>query len=78
VRLQAFLDQLGQGPVSQAQGRIQQLVNTRKAELVENSLGDLQRWQTTLRSLANHLEDLEARAGAAARQDLELPETDPA
>jgi hypothetical protein len=77
MRLQAFLDQLGQGPVSQAQRRIEQLVNTRKAELVENSLGDLQRWQTTLRALANHLEDLEARAGVAARRDIELPGNDP-
>jgi hypothetical protein len=76
MRLQTFLDQVGQGPVSQAQRHIEQLVDTRKAELVESSLGDLQRWQTTLRALANHLEDLEARAAALARHDLELPDDD--
>lgn len=44
MRLQTFLDQLGQGPVSEAQGRVEQLVDTRKAELVDNALGDLRGW----------------------------------
>lgn len=32
------------------------------AALVEHAVGDLQTWQTQLRALANHLEDLEARS----------------
>jgi len=31
-----------------------------RAQLVRHALGDLQQWQTQLRALANHLEDLEA------------------
>jgi hypothetical protein len=66
LRLQAFLDQLGPNPLSDAQGHITDLVEARKAALVRHALGDLQQWQTQLRALANHLEDLEHRAGADA------------
>ena len=38
------------------------MVEQRKAALVKHALGDLQLWQTQLRALANHIEDLEARA----------------
>jgi hypothetical protein len=62
VRLDAFLDQLGPNPLSEAQRRIVDAVNARKAALIEHAVGDLQTWQSQLRALANHLEDLEARS----------------
>ena len=62
LRLQAFFDELGSNPLSDAQQRIADLVESRKAQIVRHALGDLQRWQTQLRALANHLEDLEARS----------------
>jgi hypothetical protein len=64
LRLQAFLDELGPNPLSDAQAHVAELVEARKAALVRHALGDLQQWQTQLRALANHLEDLEHRAGA--------------
>ena len=62
LRLQAFLDELGPNPLSDAQQRIADAVEARKAALVRHALGDLQQWQTQLRALANHLEDLEQRS----------------
>lgn len=62
MRLDAFFQQLGINPLSDAQQRVVDAVNTRKAALVEHAVGDLQTWQTQLRALANHLEDLEARS----------------
>jgi hypothetical protein len=62
LRLDAFLDQLGSGPVTSAQERIRGLVNQRVEGLVRDSFRDLGRWQTQLRALANQLEDLETRA----------------
>jgi hypothetical protein len=62
LRIQAFLDHLGaDGPLSDAQRRIVAMVNARKAQLERHALRDLQQWQTELRALANHLEDLEQR-----------------
>jgi len=66
LRFQAFLDELGPNPLSDAQSRVVESVEAQKAQLVRHALGDLDRWQTQLRALANHLEDLQARA---ARQD---------
>jgi hypothetical protein len=60
LRLQAFLEELGPNPLTDAQRRVTDAVETRKAQLVRHALGDLQQWQTQLRALANHLEDLEA------------------
>ena len=71
MRLQAFLQELGQNPLTDAQARVTGLVETKKALLVHHALGDLERWQTQLRSLANHLEDLEVRAKHAAERELE-------
>jgi len=65
LRLQAFLDELGPNPLSAAQQRVTDAVEARKAALVEHALGDLQQWQTQLRTLANHLEDLETRSRRA-------------
>src|SRR3954471_5517409 len=75
VRLQAFLQELGQNPLTDAQARITGLVETKKALLVRHALEDLERWQTQLRSLANHLEDLEVRAKRAAERELGSGET---
>ena len=80
LRLQAFLAELGPNPLSDAQQRVADLVDARKTQLVQHTLSDLSRWQTQLRSLANHLEDLEARSGRAALADLQSanPSPDPA
>ncbi|HEY9558946.1 MAG TPA: helix-turn-helix transcriptional regulator [Acidimicrobiales bacterium] len=64
LRLQAFLDELGPNPLSDAQQRVTEAVEARKTQLVRHALGDLQQWQTQLRALANHLEDLEHRSAA--------------
>lgn len=63
LRLRAFLDQLGtSGPLSHKQHAVQQLVSAKVEALVEHALGNLETWQTQLRTLANHLEDLQAQA----------------
>jgi hypothetical protein len=62
LRFQGFLDQLGENPLSDAQQRVAEMVKTRKTQIVRHALGDLQRWQTQLRALANHLEELEYRS----------------
>ncbi|HVM09995.1 MAG TPA: hypothetical protein VM345_16120 [Acidimicrobiales bacterium] len=63
LRLRAFLDQLGtSGPLSHKQHAVQQLVSAKVDALVEHALGDLETWQTQLRALASHLEDLQAQA----------------
>jgi hypothetical protein len=70
VRLRAFFDQLGRNSFSEAQQRVINLVDTKKAELVRTSIADLEDWQTSLRSLANQLEDLAGRAADAANREL--------
>ena len=62
LRLRSFLDQLGNGPLSQKQHAVHRLVRAKVDALVAHSLGDLETWQAQLRALANHLEDLHARA----------------
>jgi transcriptional regulator with XRE-family HTH domain len=62
LRLDAFLVELGPAGLTEAQSRIAALADQRVAALVRHSFADLGRWQTSLRALANHLEDLEARA----------------
>jgi transcriptional regulator with XRE-family HTH domain len=62
LRLDAFLDELGPAGLTEAQSRVASLAGQRVAALVRQSFTDLDRWQTSLRSLANQLEDLEARA----------------
>lgn len=71
LRLRAFLDELGPNPLSDAQQRVVDLVDTKKAALVRMAVGDLDQWQTSLRALANHLEDLGARAVREAQRALE-------
>jgi hypothetical protein len=70
MRLQAFLQELGPNPLSDAQARITGLVETQKELLVHHALKDLEQWQTRLRSLANQLEDLQVRAKHAAEREL--------
>jgi hypothetical protein len=50
--------------LTEAQQRIASAVNLRVEALVAHSFQGLSRWQTALRSIANQLEDLEARAKA--------------
>lgn len=62
LRFDAFLQELGPNPLSASQARVAEMVEQRKASLIKHALGDLQLWQTQLRALANHIEDLGARA----------------
>ena len=62
MRLDAFLDALGTGPLTKAQERVAGLVRARVEALVRHSFRDLGQWQTMLRGVANQLEDLERRA----------------
>jgi hypothetical protein len=62
LRFQSFLDQLGRNPLSDAQRRVADMVQARKEQIVRHALGDLRQWQTQLRALANHLEELEYRS----------------
>ncbi len=80
LRLDAFLAELGPAGLTEAQGRIAALVDQRVAALVRHSFADLGRWQTSLRALANQLEDLEVRAKRSvadevgvAREELRIP-----
>ena len=69
MRLNNFLEMLGPNPLSDAQSQITDMVDARKEELVRHALGDLQMWQTQLRALANHLEDLEHRTEERSEAD---------
>jgi transcriptional regulator with XRE-family HTH domain len=62
MRLDAFLDQTGPDALTTAQDRIAGLVRRRIDALVHHSFQQLGDWQTQLRSMADQLEDLEARA----------------
>ncbi len=70
LRLDAFLAQLGPLGLTHAQGRITALAEQRVAALVRHSFTDLGQWQTSLRSLANQLEDLELRAKRAVADEV--------
>jgi hypothetical protein len=77
LRLEAFLNQLGPLPLTEAQQRIASAVDARVEALVRHSFRDLGRWQTALRSIANQLEDLERRAKAGdAGEEEEGPAVD--
>jgi hypothetical protein len=69
LRLREFLDQLGTRALTDAQHQIANLASARITEIVRKSVGDLDQWQISLRSIANHLEDLEARATRALSID---------
>jgi len=62
VRLDGFLDQLGPDRLTAAQRRISALVSRRVEAITRSAFKNIGRWQTSLRSIANQLEDLEALA----------------
>ncbi len=69
LRLREFLDQLGTRALTDAQQQIANLAAARIAAIVRESFGDLDQWQTSLRSIANHLEDLERHAKDATPRE---------
>jgi hypothetical protein len=69
LRLREFLDQLGTRALTEAQQQIANLAAARTAAIVRRSFGGLDQWQTSLRSIANHLEDLERRAKDAISRE---------
>ena len=73
MRLQGWLDQ-SPPELTRSQQQIVDLVRHRTATLAQHGLDDLANWQTQLRALANHLEDLEARSRRATAADLSLDE----
>ena len=50
------------------------LVDTRVGKLLQASTREAERWQTQLRAIANHLEDLVTRAKATTADTLGLPD----
>lgn len=73
LRLDAFLAELGPAGLTAAQGRITALAGQRVAALVRHSFADLGQWQMSLRSMANHLEDLEMRAKRTVAAEVGVP-----
>ncbi len=74
TRLGDFLDHLGALPLTAAQRQIQELADVRVANLVRHSFANLSNWRTSLRSLANQIEDLLLQAQVLTYDDLEVPE----
>lgn len=74
TRLGDFLDHLGALPLTAAQRQIQELADARVANLVRHSFANLSNWRTSLRSLANQIEDLLLQAQVLTYDDLEVPE----
>lgn len=60
------------GTLTPAQERIAALADQRVAALVRHAFTGLADWQSSLRSLANQLEDLEARSKLAMASQLEV------
>ena len=73
LRLDAFLADLGPAGLTRAQSRITALAGQRVAALVRHSFADIGRWQMSLRSLANQLEDLERRAKRMVAAEVGVP-----
>ncbi|MGH9247685.1 MAG: helix-turn-helix domain-containing protein [Acidimicrobiales bacterium] len=69
MRLAAWLQQ-NPPQITDAQRRVADLVQGRIDALAAHSLDQLAHWQTTLRAMANHIEDLEARARRDAAKAL--------
>ena len=69
MRLDAWLQQRPP-QLTQAQQRITSLVRRRIESLARATIDDLADWQTTLRAMANQLEDLETRARASVDEEL--------
>jgi transcriptional regulator with XRE-family HTH domain len=73
LRLDAFLAELGPAGLTEAQSRIASLADQRVAALVRHAFAHLGQWRTSLRAIANQLEDLELRAKRAAASEIGLP-----
>lgn len=71
-RLDAFLAATVPGSLTDAQHRIAALADQRVAALVRHAFTGLGHWQTSLRSLANQLEDLEGRSKLAMASQLDV------
>jgi hypothetical protein len=69
MRLERWLDEKPP-QLTEAQQSITNLVRHRIDALARATIDELADWQTTLRAMANHLEDLETRARAAVDEDL--------
>jgi Helix-turn-helix len=72
MRLDRWLDERPP-QLTEAQQRITSLVRHRIDSLARATIDDLADWQTTLRAMANHLEDLETGARATVDEDLAAP-----
>ncbi len=71
LRLQGWLQQRP-AQLSGAQERIASLVRRRVEAIARATLSELSEWQTTLRAMANHLEDLEVRSRRQIAPDLHV------
>lgn len=71
-RLDAFLAATVPGSLTDAQHRIAALADQRVAALIRHAFTGLGHWQTSLRSLANQLEDLEGRSKLAMASQLDV------
>jgi hypothetical protein len=69
MRLERWLDEKPP-QLTEAQQRITSLVRHRIDALARATIDELADWQTTLRAMANHLEDLETRARATVNDEL--------
>jgi hypothetical protein len=72
LRLDSFLESLGGVGLTAAQGRIASLVTHRVEALVRDAFRDLGGWKTSLRAMANQLEQLEVRAKRAVAADVDI------
>ena len=70
ARLESWLDQRPP-QLTAAQARITSMVRARIDALAGSTLQELSDWQVSLRAMANHVEDLEARARRATASDLD-------
>lgn len=76
LRLQAFLQQLGpRTALSQKQDAVARTVNAKINAIAHNELHQLEQWQTQLRAIANHLEDLHTRAQTQLADDVGRSDT---
>jgi hypothetical protein len=76
MRLDAWLRQRPP-QLTEAQQRIAGLVHHRIESLARATIEDLAQWQTTLRAMANQLEDLETRARTSVNEELAAGATRP-
>ena len=66
ARLNEFFDDLGPERITSAQERIAGAAAMRRAAVVRHRLGDVQQWEGWLRTLADHLADIDVEAGILA------------